>query len=570
MTFLVHDSVMTRSTFRTLNDMAARVVNDINYQHPKWITHYQIVTFDNQTQTTIMDSNNASDFVDGFYKMYQSNLQKSTVNCKNLTVFSSLYSALQDPGFSWGGIVYVFLYGSPAQDLASWTGILQHVEMNKAQINVVQTALNPCGADITEDGLMALAQFSGGTYIVASAPNSGSVFRQLPTTYMSGIVYENTVADCSDITFYVPVDDGAQSFSAYISGDLSADPTYTPPDGKPQYVANLWNDISTMSRMDLLIRPCDPGWNQNGQNCWKFVFDQASWTDAQTTCHNEQSTLATIFDQSEQAQIDFQAGGAEYWTGLNDIDTQGNFVWDNLPPSPQLTLNQTQYTNWANGEPSVTADKRCVSDAKGWKTAACTDSKYFVCMKHAYGTDYQPDDPNKNHLQRGIWKIRVQGNGQCSILVRAQSTIQLQVGYTSNIHSDTPKYEPNRYVETNRLIAHVSGLDSTWPRGIEYVHFYYDNMTISEVHTAQYRSSCTYNFVSTPFSCSTFSWQMLITGVDGGGYLYQRVVPVACLGGIDKNSCENGGVWNAGACICPPNFGGNVETDSYLLLLIVV
>lgn len=128
-------------------------------------------------------------------------------------------------------MIYVFLYGQPAQDLDSYEKILQRIEVNKIQINVVQSSLNPCGQDISLDGLISLTQFSGGSFITATTPNAGNVFNQVPTNYMSNLIYENIAQDCTDTTFYVPIDVGTQSFTTYVQGFLNTDVQYTSPTG---------------------------------------------------------------------------------------------------------------------------------------------------------------------------------------------------------------------------------------------------------------------------------------------------------------------------------------------------
>lgn len=52
LTVMIHDSLTTRSTLRTLNDAAPRVINDILYQHPKWISNYQLIRFNDTSRDT--------------------------------------------------------------------------------------------------------------------------------------------------------------------------------------------------------------------------------------------------------------------------------------------------------------------------------------------------------------------------------------------------------------------------------------------------------------------------------------------------------------------------------------
>lgn len=125
----------------------------------------------------------------------------------------------------------------------------------------------------------------------------------------------------------------------------------------------------------------------------------------------------------------------------------------------------------------------------------------FICLS------FVPD-----HLARGIWKIRVKASGQCSISVRSQSTVQVATRFTTNIHDDVGKEEPNRNTDYNRLVVYADGVQNH--QGVEYAHFYYDNFTMLQAQSLTYRQNCMYSFISTPFSCPNFYFQMLITGVE--------------------------------------------------------
>ncbi|PIC15267.1 hypothetical protein B9Z55_022310 [Caenorhabditis nigoni] len=568
LTVMIHDSLTTRSTLRTLNDVAPRVINDILYQHPNWISNYQLVEFNNTDHMLLVDSPSGQDLVTGISTLYNQNRNHTGYSCLGLNFYSTLLETISHDNIQWNGIVYVFLYGQPAQDLDSYEKILQRIEINKIQINIVQSSLNPCGQDIAIDGLLSLTQFSGGSFITAKTPNAGNVFNQIPTHYMSSLVYENMAEDCTDTTFYVPIDVGTQSFTALTQGLMTVDPQYIPPTDSLFTVTNVFNDLGTNARIDHIVRVCDDGWTVDGSHCFKFSFEEKSWYAALADCHNEQAVLTGIFNKAEQDGLNDKTDEAQFWIGLSDFLTPGQWEWDTLDANLNLTLQDTQYTNWMTGQPSGDAKKNCVLDSnkglassRGWMAEDCTKSYYYVCQKHAYSADYTASDPEINHLARGIWKIRVQAKGSCSISVRSQSTVQVSTKFTTNIHDDVGKEEPNRFADTNRLMVYTYGVNN--PSGAEYAHFYYDNFTMLEAQTLNRRDNCMYNFISTPFSCPNFYFQMLITGIDDAGFLYQRITPAACVGDVNENSCTNGGVYYKGKCICTPNFYGDFCEYAY-------
>lgn len=105
------------------------------------------------------------------------------------------------------------------------------------------------------------------------------------------------------------------------------------------------------------------------------------WTSAQSYClSNYGASLATISNSTQNNLVRDAAsvagiGNDEYlWIGLNDIDIEGTFVWeDNTSP--------LVYENWNSGEPNDYGDEDCVEMRSGnvWNDMACTTTRYFVC-----------------------------------------------------------------------------------------------------------------------------------------------------------------------------------------------
>ncbi|GFS25308.1 CD209 antigen [Elysia marginata] len=75
---------------------------------------------------------------------------------------------------------------------------------------------------------------------------------------------------------------------------------------------------------------------------------------------------------------------ADILIGLNDITTEGNFVWEN---GESLSYEQSQYI-WIISEPSGTGDEDC-ADARqldwpgvfGLNDAKCSEPKHYICER---------------------------------------------------------------------------------------------------------------------------------------------------------------------------------------------
>ncbi|CAJ0583084.1 unnamed protein product, partial [Mesorhabditis spiculigera] len=565
---LVHDSITTRSVMRTLNDTLPRLVEDIRFTHREWITGYQIVRFNSTTHTAVADTNDPNAFIKGMRTLAQRNYDNSEISCLDLDLFPALYETLTSHDASFGGIVYVFINGLPKLNAPVLSKIFNHLEVTKTSVNIIQTATSPCGKDIYDaasTSLMSLAEFSSGMFTISMANKAGDIFSALPTTYSSQLVTENWLADCTKpTTFYIPVDSLTQSLSVVINGDLVNDPVYTAPDGGRFKVLNMWNDVGYGSRGDQVIQPCEQGWDQYDNRCFKFGLTHASWDDAALACHQQGASLASVFNQGDQDYLSYQAGSSvDYWIGLNDKKTTGKFEWD-TPFNFSLTLDTTGYANWASGQPITDPTKTCVYDSqkgitgpKGWNVVDCSQQFSYVCQKHIYNQFFEPRDPNSDFLPRGIWQVQVQTDeGSCSVAAAAQSQLRVYVEYTTDIHDDFGYVEPFQGPVENRIIAHVTGLLPSTKYSLEYAHFYQNNLTIIQAQPMRYRDNCLFDFISAPFQCPYPTFQMMLSGVDNYGYLYQRVLPVSCLGGPTPSDCENGGQYYRGQCICPPHLYG--------------
>ena len=79
----------------------------------------------------------------------------------------------------------------------------------------------------------------------------------------------------------------------------------------------------------------------------------------------------------------FRGEGEGAWIGLNDINTEGAFQWNN---GAHVT-----YTKWASNQPNNENDYQncvCMRDGDGrWDDVICGKYLPFICEKKASSTD---------------------------------------------------------------------------------------------------------------------------------------------------------------------------------------
>ncbi|XP_050405448.2 macrophage mannose receptor 1 [Patella vulgata] len=129
---------------------------------------------------------------------------------------------------------------------------------------------------------------------------------------------------------------------------------------------------------------CEGGWILYSSYCYQFNDTDSSWLDSRKSCSDSGGDLARIMDSSTQSfmldQVEKQRGN--YWIGLNDRISEGNFTW--LDDNTQLN-----YTFWGTGQPNnVNNSENCVylQGARftgRWLDFDCSKKLNFICQKPA-------------------------------------------------------------------------------------------------------------------------------------------------------------------------------------------
>nr|XP_026693796.1 uncharacterized protein LOC100179877 isoform X2 [Ciona intestinalis] len=121
---------------------------------------------------------------------------------------------------------------------------------------------------------------------------------------------------------------------------------------------------------------------------FRFHVNKQTHADAKSTCADNMEILPSLIT-SEVAEVfrkkvedSLKITGVEkWWIGLDDIATEGSFIWSNGEPHDQPGGH---YTNWSPTRSGSVSAKDCVAaGADGnayWTEEACTDAFTFVCM----------------------------------------------------------------------------------------------------------------------------------------------------------------------------------------------
>ncbi|MBK8258930.1 MAG: CotH kinase family protein [Polyangiaceae bacterium] len=109
-----------------------------------------------------------------------------------------------------------------------------------------------------------------------------------------------------------------------------------------------------------------------------FCFKLKNWSDAEADCVAQGGHLASIHDQTSYDEVvngAYAITGGEWYIGLGDAQTEGQFVWTDGTPF--------DFTSWNDGEPNNAGDEDCVhlaSWAGGlWNDIPCDVPAHYVC-----------------------------------------------------------------------------------------------------------------------------------------------------------------------------------------------
>uniref|UniRef100_A0A0N4ZIX6 EGF-like domain-containing protein n=1 Tax=Parastrongyloides trichosuri TaxID=131310 RepID=A0A0N4ZIX6_PARTI len=574
LTFILHESMSTRTMLSSLVQNSNKMIQDITNQHKDFISYYQVISFNDNNSTTYVDSSDPIDFVNGLQKLYNDSMYNEELSCERLNLYSPMQKVLFDPNTSKYGYFYVFINGIPYANDTIFVEAKNFLDLLTIQLNIVQISGAPCG--YTLEGtpemrdLLSLASATEGTFYNIQSVLAGKVLETIPSQYSSQIIYENYLNNCSggENIIYFPIDSESQSFTVNIHGNLIDDPIYYAPSGSTYLgysyssVVNIFSDYAYGSRVDRVIRPCDDDWMSFNGHCWLFVDDYVDWDSARKSCGNVNSFLGTIYDKKDQDFLDKYSGDFEFWIGLNDIKNNGTFVWDQNDNNP-LPLSTNSFTNWGPNEPNLSHN--CIYDSvislnnssRGWKSASCTDKKYYVCVKHAYNSTYTPKDPSNDLLPKGQWSVKLQSvTGICHVKITTQTNIRIFNTFTQNKFDDYGSPGPSMGNNViNYMLTHATGLDDKLdPNNIGKLQSLrmvgLKNSSLLGVGTFNERYNCLYQYVSTEIECQVDSFKVVVTGIDKYGYTFQRIRPVSCSNVRVKGNCDNGGVPLENNCFC--------------------
>ncbi len=120
------------------------------------------------------------------------------------------------------------------------------------------------------------------------------------------------------------------------------------------------------------------------ESCYAPFSDEKDWDNGNASCKANGAQLVKIESADENDFIKSLVGEVDYWIGLTDAETEGDWKWSD-------GSNFTGYTNWMSGDPNNYNNQDCVAIVKGnfyggvrdgeWHDDKCSNLKGYICEK---------------------------------------------------------------------------------------------------------------------------------------------------------------------------------------------
>ncbi|XP_051815205.1 CD209 antigen-like protein A isoform X5 [Acanthochromis polyacanthus] len=154
---------------------------------------------------------------------------------------------------------------------------------------------------------------------------------------------------------------------------------------RDQLNASLTEMTKERDRLQTLSKQkktCPAGWKMFSCSCYLLSQESGSWNKGREDCRSKGADLVVINSAEEQTFLSTFANKPT-WIGLNDIQTEGTWMWVDGTPLTLSYWNTNQPDN--GGGNDQWGEEDCahirMDDNTLWNDLSCTSSLQWICEK---------------------------------------------------------------------------------------------------------------------------------------------------------------------------------------------
>jgi uncharacterized protein YegL len=575
-------------TYRQLRTSLGPWLRSTVQQHPNEYNNFILVPYydtgNNQTIVQrIINSHDINSFLTAIQNVTMSG---GGVDCPNPVLFG-LESALSI--MNPGSPVYVFT-SATAKYPSMQSAVLNLIALKRAKVNFVMFDTNPCGSSWVTQGATAILNVinaSGGSLFYGLQPPQ--VQQSLPvlaTQYESGLVHDILSLNCSGgLTVYTPVSSHATMLSILASGTTPS-MTLVDPNGNIYTGATTVysNTVQTLIEINSPIpgtwrfitvaaAACRVQVRETGNMQMFYGFSKSAHTDnpspvayggsSSSACNYD---IAFVLDRSESVtelnwplvqsfviatvnQISASTGKQVGLSGLRvaiiAFNSQAQIVC-NLTQSTSMTALQN-CVNSAIYSPGLTFTAQALNAAQTVFQASNGDRQsvpnLLFLVTDGMNTPGTPDPiVAAGQLRAAGVTIYGVGTSQSQAFTNflSQITGTSRNVFTVNSYSALSSLTgpiiaainctSSGSVTTNYMLLHMSNLAANGSVYSVNMYSRVGQMDRAALFSRRSSSSCSFDWVSQPFTCPAPYFAVVVSGLDGQGYPFQRIGLSQCFG----------------------------------------
>ncbi|XP_051814605.1 CD209 antigen-like protein C [Acanthochromis polyacanthus] len=145
---------------------------------------------------------------------------------------------------------------------------------------------------------------------------------------------------------------------------------------------NLTKERDRLQTLSKQKKTCPAGWKMFSCSCYLLSNESGSWNKSREDCRSKGADLVVINSAEEQTFLSTFTNKPT-WIGLNDIQTEGTWMWVDGTPLTQSYWSTNQPDNGGGSDQWGEEDCATIRNSENtlWNDLPCTSYLQWICEK---------------------------------------------------------------------------------------------------------------------------------------------------------------------------------------------